>query len=150
MESPKRLYHIRRKAPVPPCVPAYPFGRARSDLPPNWSISADPTALKPKKSLIGVRTLQILSERVAGIALNMATINDQLEAISAELGVIRNTTSSSQTTQTISGFFEGTTTKTITNYDYKQHGKKTTVDGFDRYELDMTFTCSSDVFLDTA
>ncbi len=80
----------------------------------------------------------------------MATINDQLEAISAELGVIRNTTSSSQTTQTISGFFEGTTTKTITNYDYKQHGKKTTVSGFDRYELDMAFTCSSDVFLDTA
>ena len=80
----------------------------------------------------------------------MATINDQLEAISAELGVIRNTTSSSQTTQTISGFFEGTSTKTITNYDYKQHGKKTTVDGFDRYELDIAFTCSNDVFLDTA
>ena len=117
---------------------------------PNWSISADPIALEPKKSLFGVRTLQILSERVAGIALNMATINDQLEAISAELGVIRNTTSSSQTTQTISGFFEGTTTKTVTNYDYKQHGKKTTVDGFDRYELDMSFTCSTDVFLDTA
>ncbi len=133
-----------------PRHPAHPSDRARSDLPPNWHISADPTALKPKKSLIGVRTLQILSERVAGIALNMATINDQLEAISAELGVIRNTTSSSQTTQTISGFFEGTTTKTITNYDYKQHGKKTTVSGFDRYELDMSFTCSSDVFLDTA
>jgi archaellum component FlaC len=95
-------------------------------------------------------SLQILSERVAGIALNMATINDQLEVISAELGVIRDTTSSSQTTQTISGFFEGTTTKTITNYDYKQHGKKITVDGFDRYELDMAFTCSTDVFLDTA
>ncbi len=129
---------------------AYPSGRTRSDLPPNWHISADPTALKPKKSLVGVRTLQILSERVAGIALNMATINDQLEAISAELGVIRNTTSSSQTTQTATGFFEGTTEKTITNYDYKQHGKKTSVSGFDRYELDMTFSCSSDVFLDTA
>ncbi len=103
-----------------------------------------------QSSSVDSTSLQILSERVAGIALNMATINDQLEAISAELGVIRNTTSSSQTTQTISGFFEGTTTKTITNYDYKQHGKKTTVSGFDRYELDMTFTCSSDVFLDTA
>ena len=91
-----------------------------------------------------------LSEQVAGIALAMSAIDNQLDAISSELGVIRNTTSSSQTTQTISGFFEGTTTKTVTNYDYKQHGKKTTVDGFDRYELDMSFTCSSDVFLDTA
>ena len=91
-----------------------------------------------------------LSEQVAGIALAMSAIDNQLDAISSELGVIRNTTSSSQTKQTISGFFEGTTTKTITNYDYKQHGKKTTVDGFDRYELDMSFTCSTDVFLDTA
>lgn len=102
------------------------------------SSSADSTAL------------QILSERVAGIALNMASIDTQLDAISAELGVIRNTTSSSQSSQAATGFFEGTTTKTITNYDYKQHGKKTTVSGFDRYELDMSFTCSSDVFLNTA
>ena len=100
----------------------------------------------------GADSAQILSltEQVNVIALNMATINEQLAAISDELGVIRTTTTSSQTTQTATGFYEGTTTKTITNYDYKQHGKKTTVNGFDRYDLDMSFTCSSDVFLDTA
>ena len=95
-------------------------------------------------------SLQLLTERVAGISLTMASITNQLDAISAELGVIRNTTSTSQTTQTATGFYTGTTTKTITNYDYKQHGKKTTVNSFDRYELDMTFSCSNDVFLNEA
>ena len=95
-------------------------------------------------------SLQILSERMAGLSLTIAAIDDQLDAISAELGVIKNTTTTPRSTPAATGFFEGTTTKTITNYDYKQHGKKTTVGGFDRYELDMTFTCSTDVFLDTA
>ncbi len=75
-------------------------------------------------------------------------MNNKLNQISAQLQ--NTTTTTSTSTQTASGFFEGTTTKTITNYDYKQHGKMTSVSSFDRYDLDMTFSCSADVFLNTA
>ena len=95
-------------------------------------------------------SLQILSERMAGLSLTIAAIDDQLDAISAELGVIKNTTTTPRSTPAATGFYEGKTTKTITNYDYKQHGKMFKVHDEVYYDLDMTFTCNTDVFLDTA
>ncbi|MYB46857.1 MAG: hypothetical protein F4X71_03850 [Cenarchaeum sp. SB0662_bin_33] len=93
--------------------------------------------------------LQALAERVAQIGLNMESINNQLSAISDELGVIR-TTSTTPSTPSPTGYFEGTTQKIITNYDYKQLGNGGGKDGSEYYDLDMTFTCTGDVFLDTA
>lgn len=93
--------------------------------------------------------LQALAERVAQIGLNMESINNQLSAISDEVGVIR-TTSTTPSTPSPTGYFEGTTQKIITNYDYKQLGNVGGKDGSEYYDLDMTFTCTGDVFLDTA
>ncbi|MXY61242.1 MAG: hypothetical protein F4Y82_03890 [Cenarchaeum sp. SB0665_bin_23] len=93
--------------------------------------------------------LQALAERVAQIGLNMESINNQLSAISDELGVIR-TTSTTPSTPSPTGYFEGTTQKIITNYDYRQLGNGGGKDGSEYYDLDMTFTCTGDVFLDTA
>lgn len=93
--------------------------------------------------------VQSLSDQVSRMVQQIDAVNAQLAAISEELGVIKTSTTTTSTPSP-TGYFEGKTTKSITNYDYKQHGKKFTVNNKDYYDLDMTFTCTADVFLDTA
>ena len=93
--------------------------------------------------------VQILAEKVNKIDIDMESIKASLAAISTKLEVVQKDITTPPTKQP-TGYFEGTSKKAITDYDYQQYGKKSTVNNMDYYDLDLTFSCNADVFLDTS
>ena len=98
------------------------------------------------------QTLKVLTSTVVNTNDRLEDVITQLYILESALADIERKVSNGTTTGSTpiprNILLEGESELNVDTYDYLQHGDATTDRGTDYYELDMTFSCNNDVFVD--
>lgn len=99
------------------------------------------------------QVLQVLTSTVTNTNDRLEQVINRLDAIQAGLEAanikIENIEKAPTTPRPGNILLSGESELNVNSYHYRQHGDATTDRGANFYELDMTFSCNNDVFIET-